>query len=171
MKQIKETSSDALRSVKAFVFIQTADRKTLMLTVMLLVALTVLALVTAVFNRNSAADTISAVTHASSVGGKAVLASPKGTIRTERVTAFPHGFEPDEITRPKGAFMLCVDNRAGSEALSLQLTSGTHGGPVYAAPIEKGKSGTNKELSLTPGVYILTEGSHPGWICTITITQ
>ena len=169
MKKINETSTDALRRLRAFISIRAGDRQTLQLAAAILVALTISAMVTAVSNRNSAANTRSAVTPASSVGGKGLLARPQEKVRAERVTAFRHGFEPEEITRTEGEFMLCVDNRAGTEGLSLQLTSRTFG-PVYAAPIQKGKSGTNELLNLQPGKYILTEASHPGWICTITIT-
>jgi len=93
----------------------------------------------------------------------------KDRIRTERVTAFSYGLEPDEITRPEGLFMLCVDNRAGTEALSLQLVSEMDG-PVLSQPIRKGMSGTHKMLNLRPGRYLLTEDSHPEWACTVTIT-
>src|SRR4030095_2464050 len=97
--------------------------------------------------------------------------APQGRLRSELVTAFPHGFEPDEITRPRGPFMLCVDNRAGIEGLSLRLISSETRGLVHAEPIQKGRSGTNKVLNPAPGVYILTEASHPGWSCTLTITH
>lgn len=93
----------------------------------------------------------------------------KDRIRTERVTAFSYGLEPDEITRPEGLFMLCVDNRAGTEALSLQLVSEMDG-PVVSQSIRKGTSGTHQMLNLRPGRYLLIEGSHPKWTCTLTIT-
>jgi hypothetical protein len=93
----------------------------------------------------------------------------KDRIRTERVTAFSYGLEPEEITRPEGLFMLCVDNRAGTEALSLQLVSEMDG-PVLSQSIRKGTSGTHKMLNLRPGRYLLREDSHPEWACTLTIT-
>jgi hypothetical protein len=93
----------------------------------------------------------------------------KDRIRTERVTAFSYGLEPDEITRPEGLFMLCVDNRAGTEALSLQLVSEMDG-PVVSQSIRKGTSGTHQMLNLRPGRYLLIEDSHPKWTCTLTIT-
>jgi hypothetical protein len=97
--------------------------------------------------------------------------APNERLRTERVTAFTHGFEPDELTRPPGAFMLCVDNRAGTEALSITLISTDTNRVIHAAPIRRGSSGTNKVLNLAPGVYTLKEDSHPQWFCTITITN
>jgi len=93
----------------------------------------------------------------------------KDRIRTERVTAFSYGLEPEEITRPEGLFMLCVDNRAGTEALSLQLVSEMDG-PVVSQSIRKGTSGTHQMLNLRPGRYLLIEDSHPEWTCTLTIT-
>src|SRR5437764_4994567 len=43
---------------------------------------------------------------------------PEGEIRSELVTVFPYGFEPKEITRRAGVFILSVDNRADPEGLS-----------------------------------------------------
>ena len=155
---------------KANLFVLLGGERKPLLIVALLAALTASLLVTTAFNRNSAADTISALTPAVSLAEKGALPQPQEKLRTERVTAFPHGFEPEEIIRTEGQFMLCIDNRAGAEALSLQLTSGILG-PVYASPVQKGKSGTNQVLNLQPGQYILTEASHPEWSCTITITS
>jgi hypothetical protein len=169
MTQIKTESKDVRKHGKKLTGIRLSRRHAQYLLVGAFFAAAAIVLAIQGLDRSSAADTISAGTSAESFGGKAILASPQETIRTERVTAFRHGFEPKAITRPEGLFLLCVDNRAGTEALSLQLTSGTSG-PVYASPIKKGIGGTNKELSLQPGVYMLTEASHPGWICTITIT-
>jgi hypothetical protein len=44
-------------------------------------------------------------------------------IESELITITPHGFEPAEITRPRGQFLLTIDNRSGLAASALQLTS------------------------------------------------
>lgn len=42
-------------------------------------------------------------------------------IEVELVTLQPHGFEPAELTRPQGRFVLGVDNRSGLEDIQLRL--------------------------------------------------
>ena len=182
MKQTKTTSTDVRQHVTKLNGIRIGRRQAWCLLVAALFAAAATVLAAEALDRGSAANTTAPLTPAP-LGEKPVLASPQEKIRAELVTAFPYGFEPDELTRPEGPFMLCVDNRAGTEALSLQLISGANGAisgangaisgatpPVYAAPIQRGKSGTHKMLNLAPGQYVLREGSHPRWFCTITIT-
>jgi hypothetical protein len=90
-------------------------------------------------------------------------------IVVERVTFFPYGFEPEEITRPAGTFLLAVDNRAGTEDFSFQLVSGLNQ-LVHTATIRRGYATTSKLLTLAPGTYVLREPNYPKWTCTITIT-
>lgn len=175
MKQTKTTSTDVRMRVTELIGIRIGRRQAWFLLVAALFAVAAAVLATVTLDHSSAANTTAALTPAA-LGEKPVLVNPQEKIRAELVTAFPYGFEPEELTRPEGPFMLCVDNRAGTEALSLQLISGANGAisgansPVYAAPIQRGKSGTHKVLNLTPGQYVLRESSHPGWQCTITIT-
>lgn len=175
MKQTKTTSTDVRMRVTELIGIRIGRRQAWFLLVAALFAAAAAGLATVTLDGSSAANTTAALTPAPP-GEKPVLVNPQEKIRAELVTAFPYGFEPDELTRPEGPFMLCVDNRAGTEALSLQLISGASGAisgaspPVYAAPIQRGKSGTHKMLNLAPGQYVLREGSHPRWFCTITIT-
>jgi hypothetical protein len=78
------------------------------------------------------------------------------------------GFEPHEITRPAGRFLLGVNNRTGLTDLSLVLAN------------ESGRSASSKRLSkvktwrevldLHPGRYVLREATHRDWLCRITIT-
>ena len=168
MKQTKTTSMDVRMHVTKLIDIRIGRRQAWCLLVAALFAVAAAVLATEALDRSSAANTTAALTPAP-LGEKPVLVSPQEKIRAELVTAFPYGFEPEELTRPVGPFMLCVDNRAGTEALSLQLISGANS-PVYAAPIQRGKSSTHQMLNLAPGQYVLRESSHPGWQCTITIT-
>ncbi|MDX6501078.1 MAG: hypothetical protein QOG23_4338 [Blastocatellia bacterium] len=79
------------------------------------------------------------------------------------------GFEPSEITRPSGRFLLGVNNRTGLTELSLTLVH------------ESGRSAVSKRLSrvktwrevldLHPGRYVLREATHRDWLCRITITE
>lgn len=95
--------------------------------------------------------------------------SPKGKFRVERVTVLPYGFEPEQITRPAGPFLLAVDNRAGTDGLSLRLLANNNQ-LVLAQPIYQGRPGAQKEINLAPGTYLLAEENHPEWSCVITIT-
>ena len=169
MKQTKTTSMDVRMHVTKLIDIRIGHRQAWCLLVAALFAVAAAVLATEALDRSSAANTTAALTPAP-LGEKPVLVNPQEKIRAELVTAFPYGFEPEELTRPEGPFMLCVDNRAGTEALSLQLISSETKSLVHAEPMPKGKSGTNKVLNLAPGQYVLRESSHPGWQCTITIT-
>ncbi len=79
------------------------------------------------------------------------------------------GFEPNEIKRPAGRFLLGVNNRTGLTDLSLMLLH------------QSGRSAAGKRLSklktwrqvvdLQPGRYVLREANHRDWVCHITITE
>jgi hypothetical protein len=46
---------------------------------------------------------------------------PAERIETELVTITTTGFDPAEITRPKGEFLIVVNNRTGLEGINLRL--------------------------------------------------
>jgi hypothetical protein len=98
----------------------------------------------------------------------AITAQGDSGLTVERVTIFPYGFEPETLTRPPGPFLLTIDNRAGADDFSFLLVSDQNQ-PVHRDAIPRGNSSTHKELTLSPGKYVLTETSHPEWVCTITI--
>lgn len=90
-------------------------------------------------------------------------------IEAEIVTIKPHGFEPAEITRPQGRFLLMVDNRSGLEAVSLRLTR--EGGPrVREMRVPREEPDWSEVVDLEPGRYLLTEANHSRWVCVITIS-
>lgn len=86
----------------------------------------------------------------------------------ELITVRPAGFEPSEITRPKGAFVLFLDDRSGKEnsSLVLQRLSGER---LRAIKLERKKSNWNEVVNLSPGTYILLDGSNAERRCQITI--
>jgi len=47
--------------------------------------------------------------------------SEKQTVQAELVTILPTGFEPGQITRPRGRFLLLVQNRSGLQEVQLRL--------------------------------------------------
>ena len=106
---------------------------------------------------------------ASLVAASAGLTAQNAKLVVVRVTAFPYGFEPAEITRPAGPFLLVTENHAGTDDLSFRLETDQKS-LVHSAAIPRGRSRFTKEMLLAPGKYVLTEASHTNWSCTITIT-
>ena len=99
------------------------------------------------------------------------FASPTSKrIEVELVTIRASGFEPGEINRPPGKFLLAVDNRSGISEVDLRLDRLT-GGRVHEARVSRDRPDWQTPLELTPGQYLLTEAYHPNWICRITIGQ
>jgi len=90
-------------------------------------------------------------------------------IEVERITIRPRGFEPTEITRPAGHFILAVNNRSGLEEVALRLDR-VAGSRLREVRVPRTKLDWRSLVDLTPGRYVLTEANHPDWICHITIT-
>ena len=90
-------------------------------------------------------------------------------LETELVTVTPTGFEPAEITRPQGRFMLAVDNRSGLEEVELYMERET-AGRVNVALSRKGELAWRETVDFPPGVYILRAANDESWRCRITIT-
>ena len=86
----------------------------------------------------------------------------------ELVTLKPSGFEPAEITRSKGPFVLFVDDRSGKDNSSLELKQ-MNGQRVRAVSINRTKSNWNGVVDLSPGTYVLQDGSNAELRCQITI--
>ena len=89
-------------------------------------------------------------------------------LETELITLQPTGFEPNEIRRPQGAFILGVDNRAGIESIELQFMR-ADGQRVNALQTPKRKVSWREVVDLPPGQYLLSVAHHPEWTCTVTI--
>lgn len=89
---------------------------------------------------------------------------------SELVTIQPFGFEPKEITRPAGPFLLIVDNRSGLRDVTLLLDR-TGGNRLVAEPVLWHKLDWRETLDLAPGTYRLSEVANPSWLCEITITE
>ncbi|HEX8148024.1 MAG TPA: hypothetical protein VF591_12660 [Pyrinomonadaceae bacterium] len=85
------------------------------------------------------------------------------------LTLSPGGFEPAEVTRPAGRFMLAVSNHAGGEEVSL-LLSRVRGERLREVKMARGRIRSVNELQLPPGEYVLTAEGHPDWSCRITLT-
>ena len=95
--------------------------------------------------------------------------APAERLETELVTITPTGFDPAEITRPQGRFILEVDNRGGFKEVLLQLDA-LRGGREREVRVPRTALDWRDLLDLRPGTYVLREAGHPGWECRITIT-
>ncbi|HEU4871385.1 MAG TPA: hypothetical protein VFT08_11080 [Pyrinomonadaceae bacterium] len=91
-------------------------------------------------------------------------------VESELITILPNGFQPAEITRPRGRFLLAVENRSGISAVDFRLDAGL-GNRVFQVNRTWERADWNEMLHLPPGRYVLTEASHPEWQCVITIIQ
>lgn len=100
-------------------------------------------------------------------------------LETELITITPRGFEPKEITRPAGSFILSVENRSGLQTVTLrfnltQVLAGTNN-PVIVSPslfeitAPREQPDWNGAETLAPGRYLLSELNHPNWHCYLTI--
>jgi hypothetical protein len=102
-------------------------------------------------------------------GNAAVDQNQKRRIEPVFVTLKPTGFEPAELTRRRGAFLLMVDNRSNNPELLFHL-DGEHGKREHEQQTRRGgRLDWNKVVDLPPGRYLLTEANHPQWVCKITI--
>ena len=90
-------------------------------------------------------------------------------LTVELITLRPFGFEPAEISRPQGRFLLAINNRTGLQEIDLQLNHET-GNRLRQMRKPKGRHDWRELLDLPPGRYILTEANHKNWVCKITIT-
>ena len=100
-----------------------------------------------------------------------VPATPQSErVEAELITILPSGFQPAEITRPPGRFLLAVENRSGISAVDFRLDAEL-GNRVFQVSRTWERADWNEVLHLPPGRYVLTEASHPEWRCVITIIQ
>jgi hypothetical protein len=86
------------------------------------------------------------------------------------LTLRPEGFDPAEVVRPAGRFMLSVDNRSGVEKVTLILKRG-NGSKVVEVKVHNGNGDWGELIDLQPGRYTLTEADHPGWKCDLLINE
>ena len=94
-------------------------------------------------------------------------------VEVEILSIQPNGFEPSQITRSSGRFLLAIDNRSEVEDLRLRLNRVQTHLPEPAlldVTVPKERLNLDEYINLPPGNYMLTEANHPDWVCHITIT-
>jgi hypothetical protein len=89
-------------------------------------------------------------------------------LEIELMTLRAAGCEPAEIVRPKGAFVLFIDDRSGKENSSLTLQR-LNGERLRVVNVNRRKSEWNDVLDLSPGTYVLQNAESPELRCQITI--
>ena len=95
------------------------------------------------------------------------LSPNQDRVEVELVTVSAAGFEPSEITRPAGRFLLGVNNRTRSEELSFQLVH--ESGSSVESTRMSGKKTWRKMMDLPAGRYVLQATGYPDHVCRITI--
>ena len=98
-----------------------------------------------------------------------MVQSTKPPIQAELITITTTGFEPTELTRPKGEFLLAIDNRSGLDDVDFYFERET-GGRVEVPLSRRGKLAWRELVNLTPGTYILRATNDESWRCRLTIT-
>jgi len=96
--------------------------------------------------------------------------NPSATVQVELITITSTGFEPTELTRPNGRFLLAIDNRSGLDDIQFYFERET-GGPVNVPLNHRSKLAWRDIIDLQPGTYILRARNDDSWRCRITITR
>ncbi len=101
-----------------------------------------------------------------------VVAQTQNRLEAERITLRPTGFEPAEITRPAGRFLLAVNDRSRRESVTLLLYR-SPGDLVHEVRMrdQRRKYEWRQVMNLPSGRYVLTELGRPDWVCRITLTS
>lgn len=96
--------------------------------------------------------------------------SSQERVEAEVITILPTGFNPSAVTRPRGRFLILVDNRSGLDEVTLRLDQ-VAGHRLREVRLTKEERILRRVEDLPPGEYLLTEADHPDWACRITITS
>jgi len=98
-----------------------------------------------------------------------MVQGPQAPVQAELITLTPTGFEPTELTRPKGRFLFAIDNRSGLDDVEFYFERET-GGRVNVPLSRHGKLAWREIVDLSPGTYILRATNDQSWRCRLTIT-
>jgi hypothetical protein len=101
--------------------------------------------------------------------GQTAVPVPGEKVEVESIILTRFGFEPKEITRSSATFLLSVVNRSQVGDVDLHLDR-VAGNRIHEQQVSKEKADWRDFFKLEPGDYLLTETSHPEWVCRIKIT-
>ena len=95
-------------------------------------------------------------------------ARPATPLEAEHITLRRTGFEPAEINRPVGRFLLAIDNMSAIGGISFRLLN-QNGARLQEFPSNR-RYRLRQVIDLPPGQYSLAVINHPEWVCRITLT-
>lgn len=105
------------------------------------------------------------------IPASAAALQTQSRLEAERITLRPTGFEPAEITRPAGRFLLAVNDRSGEESITLLLVRGPTNLVSEARIRERPRKYEWRQVvNLPAGRYELRTAENPEWRCQITLT-
>jgi hypothetical protein len=136
---------------------------------LLAVGFTAIVSAIAVFKTVAASKSAVGSTEASHTHTPVSISPSPDQLEAEVITILPGGLEPTQITRPKGKFLLSVENRSGLQQVQFQLTAES-GSRIFQVSRTWERADWNDVVNPPPGRYVLTETNHPTWQCVITIT-
>lgn len=89
---------------------------------------------------------------------------------TVQITIRDEGFDPAEVRRDAGKFLLTVDDRRSSTAqrLTLRLSRGD-GELVREIEVPEKATDWAEEIDLQTGEYAVSEVNHTTWVCRIIV--
>jgi hypothetical protein len=90
-------------------------------------------------------------------------------LEVEVITLLTTGFEPTEIKRPPGNFILVVNNQSGINEVEVRLDAETR--TVAEGHLPKGKKRWRTVIAAAPSRYVLTALGPPERTAHITITS
>lgn len=91
-------------------------------------------------------------------------------LETEILTITPTGFEPAEITRPAGPFILAIHNQSGEPERALRVDR-VRGNKLIEVRMARWRRAVHQQVNLPAGEYLLSIDDHPELNCRITITS
>jgi hypothetical protein len=102
--------------------------------------------------------------------------TPAEQLEVELITVGPNGFEPAQINRPPGPFILLIQNRSGTDLGPLRLEAEESGRPapvsrIAEAQIDKERHDYGERLDLAPGRYRLRQSERSAWSFRIAIRE
>ncbi|HKV36364.1 MAG TPA: hypothetical protein VJP89_18640 [Pyrinomonadaceae bacterium] len=80
----------------------------------------------------------------------------------------PAGFQPGEVSAPRGKFLILLQNRTGQRNLSFYLIRENQ---ERLAESQPQKRDWKAHVQLNPGTYIIGETNHPEWQFTLRVTN
>ena len=86
----------------------------------------------------------------------------------EVVTITADGFDPQEIVRPAGRFLLSVTNRSGLDSLNLRLEN-EQGSRLREKSLPLEALYWREVINPPRGRYVITEDNHPEWKFSLVI--